>query len=96
MPYGRSKAATQRSKFKCPSGVQGSRSKNKNRHRSCHRDSGGVDDGKFLIRLLIKHGTIRRPKGFCKVLFALRGSELDFLSPFEKHSLLLHLTDESP
>lgn len=68
-----------------------------NRHRSCHRDSGGVDDGKFLIRLLIKHGTIRRPRGFCKVLFALRGSELDFPSPFEKrNSLLLHLTDESP
>ena len=27
MPYGRSKAAAQRSKFKCPSGVQGSRFK---------------------------------------------------------------------
>ena len=46
---------------------------------------------------LIKHGTISRPRGFCEVLFALRGSELDFPSPFEKrYSLLLHFTDESP
>ena len=29
MPYGRSKAAAQRSKFKCPSGVQGSMFKTK-------------------------------------------------------------------
>ncbi len=83
MPFGRSRFNVQCSKQKSPPFL--------------HRDSGGVDDGKILIRLLIKHGAIRRPKGFCKVLFALRGSELDFPSPFEKrYSLLLHLTDESP
>lgn len=46
---------------------------------------------------LIKHGTIRRPSGFCEVLFAFHCYEVAFLSPCTKrNSLLLHLTDESP